>query len=458
MQDILFHLNLIWISLEGAGLIFMLVYKYLKYRLLKEEMMKLDDKVSMEEEYTYNINKMGIVVAAMSVAFMLINLVSKCYYGVMCNVGIGLLSSNLLWRNNSVKHDMEYYCKKIPMEQLLDKDIRYCITEEHKRRFKMNTINIEKPNGFHLWVYPNGSDIYVKDLIDKTKCATKILSTGYFVDSEEAKEIEINKSTLLEFASEKNIDSQLKEENWKIDIPCRTILIRNDYAPDCYFKITTQVDSDKILQLISRIQPELVNEIILGRRSIRDINEEITEEMFWSDCTVIHGENLGVNESDWKILLKGNKKMEKDVVIPETLWRCVPTSITQSSRRKYDFSDYTNDENIYNAETSSMIKDIDEKLKNGFQFRNASVEAWEDYYKKDLFLMLNNAYKLSKEQEEKILNIVNVFKEDLYDANEERISQERDITISAMESMMKMNGIGKSDFESASLGNEKNSM
>lgn len=455
MEKILLHLNLIWTSLEGAGLIFMLVYKYLKHCLLKEEMMDLDGKVSMEEEYTYNINKMGIVVATMSVAFMIINLVSNCYYGVMCNAGIGLLSSNLLWRNNSVKHDMAYNCKKIPMKQLLNEDIRYCITEEHERRFKMNTINIEKPNGLHYWVYPNGSDIYVKDLIDKTKCATKILSTGYFVDGEEVKEIEINKSTLLEFISEKSIDSQLKEENWKIDIPCRTILIRNDYAPNCYFKITTQVDSDKILQLISGIQPELVNEIILGRRSIRDINEEITEEMFWSDCTVIHGENLDINESDWKILLKGNKKLEKDVVSPEILWRCVPTSITQSPRRKYGFSDYANDENIYNAEILSMIKDIDEKLKNGFQFRKASVETWEDYYKKDLFLMLNNAYKLSKEQEEKILNIINTFKEDLYDANEERISQDRDITISAMESMMKMNGIGKSDFESEKVENEK---
>lgn len=458
MQDILFHLNLIWISLEGAGVIFMLVYKYLKYRLLKEEMVELDDKVSMEEDYTYNINKMGIVVATMSVAFMLINLVSKCYYGVMCNVGIGLLSSNLLWRNNSVKHDMEYYCKKNSMKQLLNEDIRYCITEDHERRFKINVINIEKPNGLHWWVYPNESDIYVKDLIDKTKCATKILSIGYFVDGEEVKEIELNKSTLLEYASKKNIDSQLKQENWKIDVPCRTILIRNDDAPDCYFKITTQVDSDKILQLISGMQPELVNEIILGRKSILDINEEITEEMLWSDCTVIHGENLGVSESDWKILLKGNKKMEKDVVIPEILWKCVPTSITQSPRREQYFSGCANDENIYNAEISSMIKDIDEKLKNGFQFRKASVEAWEDYYKKDLFLMLNNAYKLSKEQEEKIMNIINVFKEDLYDANEERISQDRDITISAMESMMKMNGIGKSDFESEKTENKKNSM
>lgn len=439
MEDILFHLNLIWISLEGAELIFMLVYKYLKHRLLKEEMMELDDKVSMEEDYTYNINKTGIVVATMSVAFILINLVSKCYYGVMCNVGIGLLSSNLLWRNNSVKHDMEYYCKKNPMEQLLNKDIRYCIIEEDRRRFKMNTIDIEKPNGLHYWVYPNGSDTSVKDLIDKTKCATKILSTGYFVDGEEVKEIEINKSALLEFASEKSMNSQLKEENWKINIPSHTILIRNDYVPNCYLKITTQVASDKILQLISGMQPELVNEIILGRKSIWDINEKITEEIFWSDCKVIYEGNLGSNESDWKILFKGNKKLEKRV---------------ESSSRKHDLSGCcANDENIYNAEISSMIKDIDEKLKNGFRFRKASVEAWEDYYKKDLFLMINNTYKLNKEQEEKILNIINTFKEDLYDANEERISQDRDITISAMESMMKMNGIGKSDFENEKTEN-----
>ena len=236
----------------------------------------------------------------------------------------------------------------------------------------------------------------------------------------------------------------MKEENWKIDVPCRTILIRNDDAPDCYFKISTQVDSDKILQLISGMQPELVNEIILGRKSILDINEEITEEMLWSDCTVIHGENLGVNESDWKILLKGNKKLEKRV---------------ESSSRKHDLSGCcANNENIYNAEISSMINDIDEKLKNGFRFRKASVEAWEDYYKKDLVLVLNNAYKLSKEQEEKILNIINTFKEDLYDANEERISQDRDITISAMENMMKMNGIGKSDFENKKTENKKNNI
>ena len=68
MKDILFHLNLIWISLEGAGLIFMLVYKYLKYRLLKEEMVELDDKVSIEEDYTYNINKINSTILAETVA------------------------------------------------------------------------------------------------------------------------------------------------------------------------------------------------------------------------------------------------------------------------------------------------------------------------------------------------------------------------------------------------------
>ena len=199
----------------------------------------------------------------------------------------------------------KYICQNIPMKQLLNADIRYCIAEECKRVFNLKEIKIENKEGCHSWVYPYEEDVWsVNDLLDQIKCANTIILVGRFKDCEKMKEVIVDKSILYDFVGEKKQEAKLNKEKWKIDIPLRTILIRNDYVPDCYLRIADRADSDKILELIANMQPKEINKIILGRKAIEDINGKIADAIN-SGYTVVRAGNDDISENAWKILLEG---------------------------------------------------------------------------------------------------------------------------------------------------------
>ena len=90
---------------------------------------------------------------------------------------------------------------------------------------------------------------------------------------------------------------------------------------------------------------------------------------------------------------------------------------------------------------NDIILEIDNKLNDGFVFQTISKEKWNNYYKTEIVSNLTSNYELDKEYSERMIKILQKLKESMIDKNKEKNSWEKDTSITAMEKMLKLDGI-----------------
>ena len=90
---------------------------------------------------------------------------------------------------------------------------------------------------------------------------------------------------------------------------------------------------------------------------------------------------------------------------------------------------------------NDIILEIDNKLNDGFVFQTISKEKWNNYYKTEIISNLTSNYELDKEYSERMIKILQKLKESMIDKNKEKNSWKKDTSITAMEKMLKLDGI-----------------
>ena len=99
------------------------------------------------------------------------------------------------------------------------------------------------------------------------------------------------------------------------------------------------------------------------------------------------------------------------------------------------------DVEINNLKIKNLILSIDEKIANGYKFKSISIETWTHTYKSSILNLYKTTSKLDKENEEKIISILNSLNTDMYDKKIEELKQDQATTISALESKLLLDGI-----------------
>ena len=99
------------------------------------------------------------------------------------------------------------------------------------------------------------------------------------------------------------------------------------------------------------------------------------------------------------------------------------------------------DVEINNLKIKKLILSIDEKIANGYKFKSISIETWTHTYKSSILNLYKTTSKLDKENEEKIISILNSLNTNMYDKKIEELKQDQAATISALESKLLLDGI-----------------
>ena len=99
------------------------------------------------------------------------------------------------------------------------------------------------------------------------------------------------------------------------------------------------------------------------------------------------------------------------------------------------------DVEINNLKIKKLILSIDEKIENGYKFKSISMETWTHTYKSSILNLYKTTSKLDKENEDKIISILNSLNTDMYDKKIEELKQDQTATISALESKLVLDGI-----------------
>ena len=95
---------------------------------------------------------------------------------------------------------------------------------------------------------------------------------------------------------------------------------------------------------------------------------------------------------------------------------------------------------------AKCIYEIDTKLKQGYVFKNISLDKYTNVYRKICMEMISSKYQLSSINQEKILNILQILNNNMYDKQEKQYSENTDLDIQVLTDLIKMDGF-ISDFK-----------
>ena len=257
-------------------------------------------------------------------------------------------------------------------------------------------------------------------LIEKSKnVSLKICDLNY-----DLIEWKISKERLLDFLKTKKSSMRFKDITFEMPIPINKIMIRNSFLPK-HVLVFANMDNDEAL--IERIQnlskKDLLN-IILSRDSseIKKINK-----LFLDTDSIFLDEIYTSENYNWKVF--------------DFVHLNISDIKTSNESNSIELINCNFKNSLINQEIIQLIKDIDANISNGFTFSTIEIDKWNNYYKTEIVSKLNSNYELDKEHAERMIQILQKLKESMIDKNKEKDFLEKDTSITAMEEMLKLDGI-----------------
>lgn len=100
----------------------------------------------------------------------------------------------------------------------------------------------------------------------------------------------------------------------------------------------------------------------------------------------------------------------------------------------------------YYPEIEEKIEKIDQKLECGYVFSDMKTEKWETAYKQEILDLMRSQYKISDENQQKILKLLKRLKKNMVNKKEKEADFQAGVNIEAMERMADMDLADGSDF------------
>ena len=240
---------------------------------------------------------------------------------------------------------------------------------------------------------------------------------------------------LLELPSKKILKKLKKEEKPNFVQEINTVCIRNKYAiyPNFVFvpqNIVSDPDSSKLLDQILKDGDLMTFAHAILSGGVPHLSKRHLPKNTQSNYVV----------------------SRKLYTVPyEDTWNTLCCCITSDHQK--DFSDtctkILEQEQIHEVyfddkaknHLIDRIKLVDQKLKDGFLFRNIRASKWESGYKDQILNALNSPYPLDAKTAEMFEKVIEELEENLYDAKREAEDLERECTAKALKDMLIMDGI-----------------
>ena len=250
----------------------------------------------------------------------------------------------------------------------------------------------------------------------------------------------------FELPSKKLLEIIQKKEKPCIDCKINALCIRNKYAiyPNFVFipqNVTSDPDSSKLLdQIIKDGDPMTFAHAILSggvpHLSNTQSNYVVSRKLYtvpfedaWNTLC-FSGEGCGLvcyQEAGCKCCITSDHQKDSSDTCTKIL--------EQEQIHEVYFDDKAKNHLI------DRIELVDQKLKDGFLFRNIRASKWESGYKDQILNALRSPYPLDAETAEMFEKVIEELEENLYDAKREAEDLNRECTAKALKDMLIMDGI-----------------
>lgn len=238
----------------------------------------------------------------------------------------------------------------------------------------------------------------------------------------------LTRNELENLLEDKKSNARLRDYKWYFPYQRKCITVWNNLLPGFGFAFLNVNNDPNLLNRIKSISPQRLMDVILNNS--------------YSCYQVIPTSVFSDQFDDLDIARKDYEKNGQPLY-----FSCMQKEKQEDVKDKIDIP-VINDEdkqiNLDRLKTTSigkLISDIDTNIQKGYVFENISIDRYKTGYRKECMDILSSNYKISKEQETKILTILQTLRDNMYDKKEKQHTFDTDVSIKTMEELLKYDGV-----------------
>lgn len=238
----------------------------------------------------------------------------------------------------------------------------------------------------------------------------------------------LTRNELENLLEDKKSNARLRDYKWYFPYQRKCITVWNNLLPGFGFAFLNVNNDPNLLNRIKAISPQRLMDVILNNS--------------YSCYQVIPTSVFSDQFDDLDIARKDYEKNGQPLY-----FSCMQKEKQEDVKDKIDIP-VINDEdkqiNLDRLKTTSickLISDIDTNIQKGYVFENISIDRYKTGYRKECMDILSSNYKISKEQETKILTILQTLRDNMYDKKEKQHTFDTDVSIKTMEELLKYDGV-----------------
>ena len=238
----------------------------------------------------------------------------------------------------------------------------------------------------------------------------------------------LTRNELENLLEDKKSNARLRDYKWYFSYRRKCITVWNNLLPSFGVAFLNVNNDPNLLDRIKPISPQRLMDVILNNSysCFQVIPTSVFSDQF---------DDLDIARIDYE---KNGQPL---------YFSCMQKEKQEDVKDKIDVP-LINDEdkqiNLDRLKTTSigkLISEIDTNIQKGYVFENISIDRYKNEYRKECMDILSSKYKISKEQETKILTILQTLRDDMYDKKEKQHTLDTDVSIKTMEELLKYDGV-----------------
>ena len=241
----------------------------------------------------------------------------------------------------------------------------------------------------------------------------------------------LTRNDLESLLEDKESNARLRDYKWYFPYQRKCITVWNNLLPGFGFAFLNVNNDPHLLDRVKTISPQRLMDVILNNS--------------YSCCQVIptsvfsdEFDDLDIARMDCVMDAKNGQPL---------YFTCMQKEKQEDVKDEIDVSSIKNENKQINLDRlkttaiGKLISEIDTQIQKGYVFENISIDRYKDGYRKECMDILSSPYNMSQEQETKILTILQTLRNNMYDKKEKQHTLDTDVSIKAMEELLKYDGI-----------------
>ena len=241
----------------------------------------------------------------------------------------------------------------------------------------------------------------------------------------------LTRNDLESLLEDKESNARLRDYKWYFPYQRKCITVWNNLLPGFGFAFLNVNNDPHLLDRVKTISPQRLMDVILNNS--------------YSCCQVIptsvfsdQFDDLDIARMDCVMDAKNGQPL---------YFTCMKKGKQEDVKDEIDVSSIKNENKQINLDRlnttaiGKLISEIDTQIQKGYVFENISIDRYKDGYRKECLDIISSPYKMSQEQETKILTILQTLRDNMYDKKEKQHTLDTDVSIKAMEELLKYDGI-----------------